>query len=84
MSRGLGELQVIALLAFAEHNRKHAADERCWHCTADGFLSASTLRELAWPDRRGGPARRGLIRYAIRGIGLKQRFKIRKAIYVTT
>ena len=49
MSRGLGELQVIALVAFAEHNRKHAADERCWHCTADGFLSASTLRELAWP-----------------------------------
>ena len=80
MSRGLGELQVIALLAFGEHNRKHAADERCWDCTADGFLSASTLRELAWPDRRGGPPGAARSRYAIQGIGLEQRFKIRKAI----
>ena len=51
MSRGLGELQVIALLAFAEHGRIHASGELCLRCTQDGFLPVHHLRLLAWPER---------------------------------
>ena len=51
MSRGLGEVQIVALRAFAEHERQHKAEERfAWHfcCFEDGFVKLASLRSIAW------------------------------------
>jgi hypothetical protein len=55
MSRGLGEVQIVALRAFAEHERQHAKDEdRKWRvcCTADGYVHHWALRATAWGEHQ--------------------------------
>ncbi|HKD06120.1 MAG TPA: hypothetical protein VKB79_09485 [Bryobacteraceae bacterium] len=54
MSRGLGEMQVIALLAFRAHEE---SDPPCWQSTRGGFVPVHDLRQHAWGDRRGDLAR---------------------------
>jgi hypothetical protein len=49
MSRGLGEMQIIALLAFQAHEQ---SDPKCWVSTDGGFLPIHDLRRHAWADRR--------------------------------
>jgi hypothetical protein len=49
MSRGLGELEIMALWAFHKHAESHAAGELCRECTAGGFIPIYKLRRLAWP-----------------------------------
>src|SRR6516164_6329776 len=56
MSRGLGEMEIIAVRAMLEHSRKHAASQcfqyngRLLGCTADGYALLSTLRRIAGFD----------------------------------
>lgn len=52
MSRGLGEVQIIALRAFAEHERQHNAGEWCPFCFDDGFVRLIHLRSIAWGDHQ--------------------------------
>ena len=54
MSRGLGEVQIVALRAFAEHERQHKAEERgaWWFCCSGGFVKLTALRSIAWGDHK--------------------------------